>query len=235
MLSLLELYRQRQLLSLSIQPNFTCFMLYPNTCTRWRCFSSSAIESFPNENAYEILGVPQTSSFAEIKATFRELAKKTHPDLAESKGDSSAAERFIQILAAYEVLFIICSLLPELTSMLPYEYVCCYFRQWLWNLAIWQINWCRMKKKLWMMKALERWLEIKADSFVKQERRTYILCEILVHSVDGKFGLEILNYEHFIDMRILITRISACNSNSYTHRWRNADMILTYGNSDFSI
>lgn len=58
---------------------------------------------FGRGNAYELLGVSATSSFEEIKASFRKLAKETHPDLAESK-DSSASQRFIQILAAYEVL-----------------------------------------------------------------------------------------------------------------------------------
>ncbi|CAI0461528.1 unnamed protein product [Linum tenue] len=61
---------------------------------------------FPGENAYCILGVSETSSFAEIKASFRKLAKETHPDRAESNTTDSKAssQRFIQILAAYEIL-----------------------------------------------------------------------------------------------------------------------------------
>ncbi|XP_028764216.1 uncharacterized protein LOC114722366 [Neltuma alba] len=66
--------------------------------------SESAGTNFPVENAYELLGVSQTSSFAEIKASFRRLAKETHPDLADSNNDSSASRRFVQILAAYEIL-----------------------------------------------------------------------------------------------------------------------------------
>ncbi|XP_054824311.1 uncharacterized protein LOC129322194 isoform X2 [Prosopis cineraria] len=66
--------------------------------------SESAGTDFAAENAYELLGVSQTSSFAEIKASFRRLAKETHPDLAESNNDSSASRRFVQILAAYEIL-----------------------------------------------------------------------------------------------------------------------------------
>jgi hypothetical protein len=31
------------------------------------------------------------------------LAKETHPDLAQSRNDSTASRRFVQILAAYEV------------------------------------------------------------------------------------------------------------------------------------
>uniref|UniRef100_A0A0A0KLG9 J domain-containing protein n=1 Tax=Cucumis sativus TaxID=3659 RepID=A0A0A0KLG9_CUCSA len=66
--------------------------------------SDSARSEFSGENAYEILEVSQTSSSDEIKASFRKLAKETHPDLAESRKDSSASLRFVQILAAYEVL-----------------------------------------------------------------------------------------------------------------------------------
>lgn len=58
---------------------------------------------FPVENAYVILNVSETSSIAEIKASFRRLAKETHPDLIESKKDPSNSIRFVQILAAYEV------------------------------------------------------------------------------------------------------------------------------------
>lgn len=82
-----------------------CHLLNPNYGTQW--FSSrsgSNATEFPAENAYEILGVSETSSFAEIKASFHKLAKETHPDLAESKDDSSSSKRFIQILAAYEIL-----------------------------------------------------------------------------------------------------------------------------------
>ena len=75
-------------------------------CCREHGFSSaseSAWTDFPVENAYELLGVSETSSFDEIKVSFRKLAKETHPDLAESKNDSTASRRFVQILAAYEV------------------------------------------------------------------------------------------------------------------------------------
>ncbi|VVB09909.1 unnamed protein product [Arabis nemorensis] len=59
---------------------------------------------FPVENAYDLLNVSESSSIAEIKASFRRLAKETHPDLVESKKDSSTSIRFVQILAAYEIL-----------------------------------------------------------------------------------------------------------------------------------
>ncbi|XP_008440348.1 uncharacterized protein LOC103484827 isoform X2 [Cucumis melo] len=66
--------------------------------------SDSVRSEFSGENAYEILEVSPTSSSDEIKASFRKLAKETHPDLAESRKDSSASLRFVQILAAYEIL-----------------------------------------------------------------------------------------------------------------------------------
>lgn len=68
------------------------------------CSSESVRSELPGENAYDILGVSETSSSDEIKASFRKLAKETHPDLAESRNDSDASQRFVQILAAYEVL-----------------------------------------------------------------------------------------------------------------------------------
>ncbi|XP_028087733.1 uncharacterized protein LOC114288427 isoform X2 [Camellia sinensis] len=58
----------------------------------------------PEKNAYDLLGVSETSSFAEIKASFRRLAKETHPDLTQSLDHSSDSHRFVQILAAYEIL-----------------------------------------------------------------------------------------------------------------------------------
>lgn len=64
---------------------------------------------FAGKNAYDVLGVSQTSSFEEIKASFRKLAKETHPDLAHAQSHSShASKKFIQILAAYEVSLFLC-------------------------------------------------------------------------------------------------------------------------------
>ncbi|CAH9108682.1 unnamed protein product [Cuscuta epithymum] len=76
------------------------------TCTIKRRLSSDAPSEFTGPNAYEILGVSETSSFSEIKSSFRKLAKETHPDLAQSQPHSSASKRFIEILAAYEILVV---------------------------------------------------------------------------------------------------------------------------------
>lgn len=53
-------------------------------------------------NPYEVLGVEQTASSAEIQKAYRKLAKKLHPDL--NPGDKSAEEKFKEIAAAYDLL-----------------------------------------------------------------------------------------------------------------------------------
>lgn len=51
---------------------------------------------------YEILGVEQTATEADIKSAYRKLAKKYHPDL--NKDNPDAAERFREVNEANEVL-----------------------------------------------------------------------------------------------------------------------------------
>ncbi|PRQ48137.1 putative DnaJ domain-containing protein [Rosa chinensis] len=99
-----SLYRRRPI---QLFPRRYLLLFYYRTAgTRW--FSASTAEStrteFTEENAYELLGVSETSSFAEIKASFHKLAKQTHPDLVQSGNDSDVSRRFVQILAAYEIL-----------------------------------------------------------------------------------------------------------------------------------
>ena len=54
------------------------------------------------EDYYKILGVDKNATQDEIRAKFRELAKKYHPDL--NQGNQEAEEKFKQIAEAYEVL-----------------------------------------------------------------------------------------------------------------------------------
>ncbi|MBI2384409.1 MAG: J domain-containing protein [Elusimicrobia bacterium] len=54
------------------------------------------------KDCYEILGVPPDAKPEEIKAAYRTLALRRHPDL--NAGDPRAGERFMRIQAAYETL-----------------------------------------------------------------------------------------------------------------------------------
>ena len=49
---------------------------------------------------YKVLGVAPNASDEEIKAAYRALAKKYHPDL--NPGDEKAARRMNEINAAYD-------------------------------------------------------------------------------------------------------------------------------------
>lgn len=66
---------------------------------QFRCFrqSSAALETY-----YDILGVSQGASDAEIKKSFYKLAKKYHPDT--NQGDPKAAAKFQEVQKAYDTL-----------------------------------------------------------------------------------------------------------------------------------
>ena len=51
---------------------------------------------------YEILEVPRTAGEKEIKAAYRRLARKYHPDV--NKGHKAAEERFKEVAEAFAVL-----------------------------------------------------------------------------------------------------------------------------------
>lgn len=53
-------------------------------------------------NPYNLLGVSQKATGAEIKSAYRKLARKLHPDL--NPNDKDAEERFKKVTAAYDLL-----------------------------------------------------------------------------------------------------------------------------------
>jgi curved DNA-binding protein len=55
-----------------------------------------------DKDYYEILGVQRSASDKEIKAAYRRLARKYHPDV--NKGDTQAEEKFKQVAEAFAVL-----------------------------------------------------------------------------------------------------------------------------------
>src|ERR1700756_2923095 len=54
------------------------------------------------QDYYELLGVPRKASAKDIRAAFRKLARKYHPDL--NPGDKASEEKFKQLQEAYDVL-----------------------------------------------------------------------------------------------------------------------------------
>ncbi len=56
----------------------------------------------PKKDYYEILGVPRNAAEKEIKAAYRRLARKHHPDF--NPGNKAAEERFKEIAEAFAVL-----------------------------------------------------------------------------------------------------------------------------------
>ncbi len=54
------------------------------------------------DKCYQLLGICREASLDEIKAAYRSLARKWHPDL--NPGDREAHQRFINVSHAYQVL-----------------------------------------------------------------------------------------------------------------------------------
>ncbi|MDX2228576.1 MAG: J domain-containing protein [Leptolyngbyaceae cyanobacterium bins.349] len=53
-------------------------------------------------DCYQVLGLSAEASFNDIKASYRQLARRYHPDV--SAGDQRAKDKFIEITAAYKFL-----------------------------------------------------------------------------------------------------------------------------------
>jgi molecular chaperone DnaJ len=59
-------------------------------------------KDYLEKDYYKTLGVAKTAKQADIKAAYRKLARKYHPDA--NKGDASAEEKFKEVSEAYSVL-----------------------------------------------------------------------------------------------------------------------------------
>lgn len=53
-------------------------------------------------DCYRLLGLSSEATFAEIKASYRRLARRYHPDI--NPGDQQAQEKFIALTEAYQLL-----------------------------------------------------------------------------------------------------------------------------------
>lgn len=62
----------------------------------------NTIPDFESPNLYDNLGIPEDSSYSDIKDSYRTLAKKYHPD--KNKEDPKATEKFRIITRAYSTL-----------------------------------------------------------------------------------------------------------------------------------
>ena len=59
------------------------------------------------DNAYKILEIEKSATVEEVKAAYRKMAKKYHPDRVAHLGDEhrkGAEEKFRQVQEAYETL-----------------------------------------------------------------------------------------------------------------------------------
>src|ERR671931_820025 len=59
-------------------------------------------DSMAKRDYYEVLGVSRSASDADLKAAFRKLAMKHHPD--RNPGDKDCEHRFKELNEAYDVL-----------------------------------------------------------------------------------------------------------------------------------
>ncbi|XP_058103212.1 chaperone protein dnaJ 20, chloroplastic [Magnolia sinica] len=53
---------------------------------------------------YELLGIPESVGFSEIKQAYKQMARKYHPDVSPPNQTEEYTRRFIQVQEAYETL-----------------------------------------------------------------------------------------------------------------------------------
>ena len=81
---------------------------------QWKFFKEhkkTAFEEAENEldesEAYEILNLDITATFAQVNRRYRELVKKWHPDKNDSALKTEAEKKFVRINQAYETIMAI--------------------------------------------------------------------------------------------------------------------------------
>lgn len=62
-----------------------------------------AIQILGSDDPHSILGIPQAANIHDIKAAYRKLAMKHHPDMNKGN-EAEATEKFKKIQAAYTML-----------------------------------------------------------------------------------------------------------------------------------
>jgi hypothetical protein len=72
-------------------------------------FSNGTSSSFgypkvQDNNPFDILGIPKSSSYESVKRRFMELALKHHPDVSENDDDDGGVEEFIRLREAFEAI-----------------------------------------------------------------------------------------------------------------------------------
>ena len=65
---------------------------------------AKAENELDESEAYEILNLDITATFAQVKRRYRELVKKWHPDKNESAFKTEAEKKFVRINQAYETI-----------------------------------------------------------------------------------------------------------------------------------
>jgi len=106
---------------------------------------------------YEVLGIPRSASKGEIKAAYRKLAKKYHPD--HNPNDSEAAKQFKLCTEAYEVLGD-----PQKRSLYDVGFE---INDGEWK---WQDQKRRQKEAHWQP---EEWLRQEEEERKREERRRH--------------------------------------------------------------
>ena len=67
-------------------------------------FEINSENELAESEAYEILNLDITATFAQVKRRYRELAKKWHPDKNDSALKTEAEKKFVRINQAYETI-----------------------------------------------------------------------------------------------------------------------------------